>query len=142
MCIHFFQQTSNVDDRTLSNASWIINEKFKVSNKQKLGFFEVRDKINCYVKTCANNVKVVIYIDEQSIEFIAGDAENHLIFYIKSDGSIEAQWIKVSWKVSLDIVYYKGLVYFVVFYSFPCVGNAEHTIGRILFYERDKLFSF
>lgn len=85
---------NNVDDRTFSEASCVINNEIKPTKEQKTGFFEIRNKINFYVKTCANNVKVVIYIDEQSIEFIAGDAENHINFYIKTDGSFEKEWIK------------------------------------------------
>lgn len=92
----FFQKVNNVDEKTLCEAFRRFNGHLKLSDEQKRSFFEVRNNINCILKNRSNNVKVVIYIDDQDIPIIAGNAENHINFYIKSDASYKKEWIKVS----------------------------------------------
>lgn len=93
----FFQKVDNVDEKTLCDVL-TDHKDFKLSNEQKRGYFEVRNNINCTLKNRANNVKVVIYIDNAYIQIIAGKAENHINIYINSDASVKKEW--VSWKES------------------------------------------
>lgn len=87
-------KVNNVDEKTLCEAFRRFNGHLKLSDEQKRSFFEVRNNINCILKNRSNNVKVVIYIDDQDIPIIAGNAENHINFYIKSDASYKKEWIK------------------------------------------------
>lgn len=84
-------KVDNVDEKTLCDVL-TDHKDFKLSNEQKRGYFEVRNNINCTLKNRANNVKVVIYIDNAYIQIIAGKAENHINIYINSDASVKKEW--------------------------------------------------
>lgn len=103
----FFQNVDSVDEKTLCDVL-TDHTDLKLSDEQKRSYFKVRNNINSILKNRANNVKVVIYIDNQYIQIIAGNAENHINFYINSDdSSFELEWRKVRWKASFksDIVF-------------------------------------
>lgn len=86
-----------VDEKALSNVLGKFSHKFQEFKKQKNGLFQVQTDVNRNVKTCSKNVRVVIYVADvlvRPIEIIAGNAENEIIFYINSDGSIVKEWKK------------------------------------------------
>lgn len=91
----FFQKVDNVDEKTLCDVLK-DHKDIKLSDEQKRSYFKVRNNINCILKNRSNNVKLVIYIDNEYVLIIAGNAENHINFYINSDASFEKEWLKVS----------------------------------------------
>ena len=73
-----------------------IEHKFKGDNQGKLrAMFEIRNTIHQHMKTCADNVRVYIYVDEvldEPLEFCVGRGENELIITVKHDGTVEYNW--------------------------------------------------
>lgn len=86
-------KVENVDEKTLCD--FLKDHKeIKLSDEQKRSYFKVRNNINCILKNRSNNVKVVIYIDNDYVPITAGNAENHINFYINNDASFEMEWLK------------------------------------------------
>ena len=57
--------------------------------------YEIRNTIHQHMKTCADNVRVTIYVDEvldEPLEFCIGLGENELIITVKHDGTVEYNW--------------------------------------------------
>lgn len=70
-------------------------------------FYYVRDNIHEVVRSCATNVRVVIYFDDvldEPIHVKSGREENRLRITINSDGTSTYAWTKQTWaKVFLDV---------------------------------------
>ena len=66
----------------------------------------LRDKIQSMIVGCADNIKIVIYLDEVldgSIEIKAGKAENRLRITIKNNGDITHMWTKIIEKLTFKV---------------------------------------
>lgn len=86
-------KVDNVDEKTLCDVLK-DHKEIKLSDEQKRSYFKVRNNINCILKNRSNNVQVLIYIENEYILIIAGNAENHINFYINNDASFEKEWLK------------------------------------------------
>lgn len=95
----------DVNEKTLCGVFRKFNDKLKLSDEQKKGFFKVRNNINCILKNRSNNVQVLIYIENEYILIIAGNAENHINFYINNDASFEKEWLKDTKKINAKSVH-------------------------------------
>lgn len=96
----FPQECNELDDEALNRAFLRVKDKFLGYNEQKEAFRELRDGICDIVKSCADNIRVVIYIDEvldQPITVVVGKEENRLRITIKKDGRVTFFWTKENW---------------------------------------------
>lgn len=73
----------------------------------KEAFYYVRDNIHEVVRSCATNLRVVIYFDgvlDKPIHVESGREENRLRITINTDGTLTYAWTKQTWaKVFLDV---------------------------------------
>lgn len=71
--------------------------KEKIKDKQNIldGLSNIRREINETVSGCADNIRVIIYIDrvlDEPMVFCHGKEENRLVITVKSDGKIDYTW--------------------------------------------------
>lgn len=72
-----------------------MKEKIKDKKDVQDGLSKVRKEINETVRGCADNVRVVIYIDgvlDEPMIFSHGKEENRLVITLKRDGGIDYTW--------------------------------------------------
>lgn len=72
-----------------------MKEKIKDKKYVQDGLSQVRSKINETVRGCADNVRVLIYIDgvlDEPMVFSHGKEENRLVITMKSNGEIDYTW--------------------------------------------------
>lgn len=78
-----------------------FTHKFEGAEKQKQGFYNVREKINGLVGFFSDNIRLSLIVDDilpKPIVFKAGKEENQLCIFIKSDGTLYWEWEKRTWK--------------------------------------------
>lgn len=101
-------ESSALIDETLNKAFIRVKDNFQNFQELKRAFQDVGDDINDVVRSCADNVRVVIYIDEildDPIVVSVGKEQNRLQIIIKEGGNVEYSWTKQTWsKVFLDAV--------------------------------------
>ncbi|XP_062597224.1 uncharacterized protein LOC134258702 [Saccostrea cucullata] len=93
-------ESGELNDEALNRAFVRVKQKFRDNEELRDSFYDVRDGIHEVVATCANNVKVVIYIDEvldEPIIVCAGNQENRLRITIKTEGRVTYSWTKETW---------------------------------------------
>lgn len=102
-------------DAEVLNAALVKNKQhFNGFDLQKRAYYNLRDDIHQYVKTCANNVRLIIYVDDvldQPIKISAGKTENELCITIKIDGTLKVKWTKetCSYEAKIEEVNGKAL---------------------------------
>lgn len=77
-----------------------VKRKFNDYDELREAFYDVRDDITKVVKTCSDNVRVVIYIDDVLDDPIVvgiGAEENRLRISIRSNGKALYSWTKETW---------------------------------------------
>lgn len=94
------KERGEVIDEELTTAFARVKHKFHDYSMLREAFYKVRDKIFKTVKTCSDNVRVVIYIDyvlDKPIIFRIGAEENRLRISIRTDGKASYSWTKETW---------------------------------------------
>lgn len=93
-----------------------FTHKFEGAEKQKQGFYNVREKINGLVGFFSDNIRLSLIVDDilpKPIVFKAGKEENQLCIFIKSDGTLYWEWEKRTWKknflISSDMYFLQRL---------------------------------
>lgn len=74
--------------------------QFKGNQVMIDGLFELRDALNEMVKSCANNVEIVIFVNhilDQEIVIKRGNCENRIRITINSNGGMTHNWTKETW---------------------------------------------
>lgn len=106
MPILSLKERGEVIDEELTRAFARVKHKFHDYSMLKEAFYKVRDKILETVKTCSDNVRVVIYMDDvldKPIIVRIGAEENRLRISIRTDGKASYSWTKETWtKVFFD----------------------------------------
>lgn len=100
MPILFLKERGEVIDEELTRAFARVKHKFHDYSMLREAFYKVRNKIFETVKTCSDNVRVVIYIDDVLDEPIIvriGAEENRLRISIRTDGKASYSWTKETW---------------------------------------------
>lgn len=72
-----------------------MKEKIKDQKKVQDGLSQIRREINETVRGCADNVRVIIYIDgvlDEPMVFSHGKEENRLVITMDSNGGINYTW--------------------------------------------------
>lgn len=98
--LFIFKERGEVIDEELTRAFARVKQKFNNYDKLREAFYDVRDDITDVVKTCSDNVRVVLYIDDVLDEPIVvgiGDQENRLRISIRSNGKASCSWTKETW---------------------------------------------
>lgn len=93
----FCLETIKVDAKVLNDAYVNNKQHFDAFGLQRNAYYNLRDNIHNYINTCAENVKIVIYVDdvlEQPIIISAGKEENEVHITIRIDGTLAVKWIK------------------------------------------------
>lgn len=89
-----------MDDEALNEAFKRVKEKFNDNKEIKEAYRDVRDSIYQMVRSCADNVRVVVYVDDildDPIIVGIGSQENRLRITIKTDGKVTYSWTKQTW---------------------------------------------
>ena len=63
--------------------------------------YEIRNSIHQHMKTCADNVRVTIYVDEvldEPLVFSVGPGENDLLISVNHDGTVEYKWTNCTYE--------------------------------------------
>lgn len=95
-----FKERGEVIDEELTRAFARVKRKFNDYDELREAFYDVRDEITEVVKTCSDNVRVVVYIDDVLDEPIIvgiGAEENRLRISIRSNGKVSYSWTKETW---------------------------------------------
>lgn len=96
-----------MDDEALHEAFKRVKEKLKDHKEIREAFFGIRDCIYQWVRSCADNVRVVLYVDDildDPITIGVGSQENRLRITIKPDGKVTYSWTKQTWgKIFRDV---------------------------------------
>lgn len=92
----------NLEWNLYNKLSVIIQKKANFDQRQtfKKMFIEVREMIHKLVRSCADNVKVVIHMNEildDPIIVTAGKGENILLVTIHSETGVDHKWTKETW---------------------------------------------
>lgn len=91
----------------MQNAFIKVKDDLNERPTMREAFYYVRDNIHEVVRSCATNVRVVIYFDDvldEPIHVKSGREENRLRITINSDGTSTYAWTKQTWaKVFLDV---------------------------------------
>lgn len=93
-------ESGELNDETLNKAFQRVYDKFESYEELKETFYDVRDEIHNFVRSCAENVEVAIYIDKvlrEPIKVGVGKEENRLRITIKSCGKVTYSWTKETW---------------------------------------------
>lgn len=96
----FSKESDELNDETLNKAFQRVYDNFDGYDELKEAFCDIRDEIHNFVRSCADNVIVVIYIDEvlrEPIKAGVGKEENRLRITIKSGGKVTYSWTKETW---------------------------------------------
>lgn len=94
------EESGELNDETLNKAFQRVYDNFDAHDELKETFYDVRDEIHNFVKSCAENVEVAIYIDKvlrEPIKVGVGKEENRLRITIKSGGKVTYSWTKETW---------------------------------------------
>ena len=94
-----FQGDDVLDDEALTKAFQRIKHNLNDSEIRE-AFYNVRDEIHKYVKTCDRNIRVVIYFDDvldDPLVVVVGPGENRLRITIKRNGKVTYSWTKETW---------------------------------------------
>ena len=94
-----FQEKGVLDDEVLTKAFQRIKHNLN-ELKIREAFYNVRDEIHEYVKTCERNIRVVIYFDDvldDPLVVVVGPGENRLRITIKRNGTVTYSWTKETW---------------------------------------------
>lgn len=86
-----------MNDERVHKAYRKVKGKFKGYENLKVMVYEVRDEIHNVVRSCANNVRVVIYIDEvldEPMIIMEGNGDNRLRITIDSSRGVTYEWTK------------------------------------------------
>lgn len=122
-----------MNDEALNKAYNMVKEKFNDNKEIKEAYRGIRDSIYEWVRSCADNVRVVVYVDDildDPIIVAIGDQENRLRITIKTDGKVTYSWTKQTWtKIFRDvketiISIAKGIFKF--FNSCRCPNSVEY----------------
>lgn len=73
---------------------------FKGFDNQKNAFYSIQVEIDEDMKLCAENVKLVIYVNDvldKPIIISSSSKENHLQITIRNDGTVIRKWIRITW---------------------------------------------
>lgn len=98
----FLQECNELNDEALNRAFLWVKDISSVMMNRKKAFRKLRDGICDIVKSCADNIRVVIYIDEvldQPNTVVVVEDENRLRITctIKEDGIVTFFWMKENW---------------------------------------------
>lgn len=96
----FSKESGELNDETLNKAFQRVYDNFNSYEELKETFYDVRDEIHNFVRSCAENVEVAIYIDKvlrEPIKVGVGKEENRLRITIKSGGKVTYSWTKETW---------------------------------------------
>lgn len=96
----FSKERGEVIDEELTRAFARVKRKFNDYDQLREAFYDVRDDITEVVKTCSDNVRVVVYIDDVLDDPIIvgiGAEENRLRISIRSNGKASYSWTKETW---------------------------------------------
>lgn len=78
--------------------------RFIDTKPQRQAFYNIRDMIHDLVKFCANNVQIVINVQDvlqKPIIISTKKTENEVHFTIKPDGTVTKCWTKETWRKCL-----------------------------------------
>lgn len=93
-----------------------IKHKFGDDRREMLkAMYKIRDTIHEEIKSCANNVKVYIYVNdvlEEPLHFTVGSMENELVISVQDDGTITYKWTSYT-KVKSFWDFWEGIKNFV-----------------------------
>lgn len=96
-----------MDDEDLQEAFVRVMKKFEGHQLEKETFYCIRDGFSSLIKSCANNVRVVLYVDDildKPIAVRVGNEENRLRITIKTNGTVTYSWTKETWgKIFRDV---------------------------------------
>lgn len=96
-----------MDDEALNEAFKRVKGKFNNHEEMKEAYYGVRDSIYQMVRSCADNVRVVVYVDDildDPIIVGIGSQENRLRVTIKPNGKVTYSWTKWTWgKIFRDV---------------------------------------
>lgn len=95
-----FKERGEVIDEELTRAFARVKRKFNDYDQLREAFYDVRDDITEVMKTCSDNVRVVVYIDDVLDDPIIvgiGAEENRLRISIRSNGKASYSWTKETW---------------------------------------------
>lgn len=84
-----------LNDETVHKAFSKVREKIKSQKGLRKGYSELRKSIAQTVKSCWNDVKVTIYMDEvldDPIIITSGKGNNKLLIIIDSDAGVSFTW--------------------------------------------------
>lgn len=98
--LFFSKESGELNDETLNKAFQRVYDNFDSYEELKETFYDVRDEIHNFVRSCAENVEVAIYIDKvlrEPIKVGVGKEENRLRITIKSSGKVTYSWTKETW---------------------------------------------
>lgn len=99
-------ETIKVDAKVLNDAYVNNKQHFDAFGLQRNAYYNLRDNIHNRIKTSADNVKLVIYVDdvlEQPIIISAGKEENEVHITIGIDGTLAVNWIKETCSYETEI---------------------------------------
>lgn len=77
-----------------------VKKKFEGHQQQREAFYCIRDGFTPMIETCADNVEVVLYVDDildEPISVRIGDQKNRLVITIKTNGKVNYRWTKETW---------------------------------------------
>lgn len=89
-----------MNDEDLHEAFIRVKKKFEDHKVEKEAYFCIRDGFTSLIESCADNVRVVLYVDDildEPIVVKMGDQENRLRITIKTNGTITYKWTKETW---------------------------------------------
>lgn len=98
---------SELNDETLNKAFTRVKSQFKDAGALKELFYSVREGITEVVRSCSDNIRCVVYIDEildEPIVVAYGKEENRLIITICSNGKVTYKWSHETWAKFLSDV--------------------------------------
>lgn len=87
--------SERLTDETLNRAILRVKETIKDKKDVQDRLSRVRREINETVRGCADNVRVIIYIDgvlDEPMVFSHGKEENKLVITLERDGGIDYTW--------------------------------------------------
>lgn len=89
-----------MNDLDLQEAFVRVKKKFDGHQQQREAFYCIRDGFTPMIETCADNVEVVLYVDDildEPIIVRIGDEQNRLVITIKTNGTVKYRWTKETW---------------------------------------------
>lgn len=89
-----------MNDEDLQEAFIRVKKKFEGHQREKEAFYCIRDGFTPLIESCADNVRVALYVDDILDEPIIvgiGDEENRLRITIKTNGTVTYGWINETW---------------------------------------------